>query len=173
MNNPTCRRLLIGLATVAAVAVRGLGEQLGATGEVKIRPSGDPAGVGATIGLVLPNQLPLTLPGLPPLNLTPISLDEINSTFDALRYPTTCPQTPAKLSALVDSYADPTVHTVAAPLVVTGCASLPYAPAFKLSAARDSADRQVRLATTITQTAAEAPSRSIALSFPVATLAPT
>jgi hypothetical protein len=53
---------------LAGLAVIGLGEQLGATGDIKIRPSGDPAGVGVTIGLVLPNQLPLTLPNLPPVN---------------------------------------------------------------------------------------------------------
>jgi hypothetical protein len=157
---------------LAGLAVIGLGEQLGATGAIQIRPSGDPAGVGVTINLVLPNQLPLTLPGLPPLNLTQISLDEIQSTFNGLRYPTTCPATPARLSVAVDSYADHTVHSVSAPLSVTGCASLPYAPAFKASAVRDSGDRQVKLDTAITQAANQAPSRSIALALPSATLAP-
>jgi hypothetical protein len=157
---------------LAGLAVMGLGEQLGATGDVKIRPSGDPAGVGVTIGLVLPNQLPLTLPGLPTLNLTQISLDEISSTFDGLRYPTTCPRTPANLSVTVDSYADRTVHAVAAPLSVTGCSLLPYAPTFKATAARDSGDRQVKLRTVVTQTPDQAPSRSITLAFPTATLAP-
>jgi hypothetical protein len=157
---------------LAGLAVLGLGEQLGATGDVKIRPSGDPAGVGVTISLVLPNQLPLTLPGLPTLNLTQISLDEIKSTFDGLRYPTTCPRTPANLSVTVDSYGDRTVHTVAAPLSVTGCSLLPYAPTFKATASRDSGDRQVKLKTVVTQTPEQAPSRSITLAFPTATLAP-
>jgi hypothetical protein len=157
---------------LAGLAVIGLGEQLGATGDVKIRPSGDPAGVGVTISLVLPNQLPLTLPGLPQLNLTQISLDEIKSTFDGLRYPATCPRTPANLSVTLDSYSDRTVHTAAAPLSVTGCNLLPYAPTFKATAARDSGDRQVKLKTVVTQTPDEAPSRSITLAFPTATLAP-
>jgi hypothetical protein len=157
---------------LAGLAVIGLGEQLGSTGAIKIRPSGDPAGVGVSIDLVLPNQLPLSLPGLPPLNLTQISLNEIKSTFDALRYPTTCPRTPAKLDVAVDSYADSAAHSVGAPLPVTGCASLPYAPAFKATATRDRTDRQVKLATTVTQTANEAPSRSIVLALPAATLAP-
>jgi hypothetical protein len=157
---------------LAGLAVTGLGEQLGATGDVKIRPSGDPAGVGVTISLALPNQLPLSLPGLPTVNLTQISLDEIKSTFNGLRYPTTCPQTPANLRVTVDSYADPTVHSAAAPLSVTGCTLLPYAPAFKASATRDSGDRQVKLKTAITQTPNQAPSRSITLAFPTATLAP-
>ena len=158
---------------LAGLAVTGLGEQLGATGPIKIRPSGDPAGVGVTIDLVLPNQLPLTLSGLPPVNLTQISLDEISNTFDALRYPTTCPQTPAKLTVSVDSYADPaTTHSVAAPLSVTGCAQLPYAPAFKATAVRDTGDRQVKLDTAITQAPNQAPSRAITLTFPSATLVP-
>jgi hypothetical protein len=157
---------------LAGLAVTGLGEQLGATGDVKVRPSGDPAGVGVTISLALPNQLPLTLPGLPTLNLTQISLDEIKSTFNSLRYPATCPQTPANLRVAADSYADASVHTAAAPLSVTGCARLPYAPSFRASAARDSGDRQVKLKTAITQTRDQAPSRSITLAFPTATLAP-
>lgn len=157
---------------LAGLAVIGLGEQLGATGAIKIRPTGDPAGVGVSIDLVLPDQLPLTLPNLPPVNLTQISLDEINSTFDGLRYPTTCPQTPAKLNVSVDSYSDTATHTAAAPLSVTGCASLPYAPSFKATAIRDTSDRQVMLDTTVTQAANEAPSRAITLTFPSATLAP-
>ena len=161
-----------GPGDLAGLAVVGLGEQLGATGAIRVRPSGDPSGVGVTIDLVLPNQLPLTLPGLPPLNLTQISLGEIKSTFDSLRYPTTCPPTAARLGVAVDSYADPTTHSVSAPLKVTGCGLLPYAPAFKATAARDTADRQVKLVTAITQTRIEAPSRSISLTFPAATLAP-
>jgi hypothetical protein len=157
---------------LAGLAVMGLGEQLGATGAVEVRPSGDPAGVGVTISLVLPNQLPLSLPGLPPLNLTQISLDEIKSTFSALRYPATCPRPAANLKVDVDSYADPTTHQIAAPLTVTGCAQLPYAPAFKATGVRDSGDRQVKLDTVVTQTADQAPSRSIALTLPSATLAP-
>jgi hypothetical protein len=157
---------------LAGLAVMGLGEQLGATGAIDVRPSGDPAGVGVTISLVLPNQLPLTLPGLPPVNLTQISLDEINSTFDSLRYPATCPATPANLRVDVDSYADPTAHSVGAPLAVTHCDQLAYAPAFNATVVRDATDRQVTLDTAVTQTASEAPSRSVALTFPPATLAP-
>jgi hypothetical protein len=157
---------------LAGLAVMGLGEQLGATGAVEVRPSGDPAGVGVTIRLVLPNQLPLSLPGLPPLNLTQISLDEIESTFDALRYPATCPRPAANLKVAVDSYADSTAHQVAAPLTVTGCSLLPYAPAFKATGVRDGGDRQVKLDTVVTQTADQAPNRSIALTLPSATLAP-
>jgi hypothetical protein len=157
---------------LAGLAVEGLGEQIGSTGGIRIRPSGDPGGVGVTLSLVLPDQLPLTLPLVGQVNAAQISLTEINSTFDGLRYPTTCPSTPATVTAAVDSYSDPAVHALAAPLRVTGCAALPFSPAFKVSATRDSADRQVKLVTTITQRAVEAPARSVSLAFPTATLAP-
>ncbi len=147
---------------LAGLAVNSNGTQIGTTGDVKVRPSGDPAGVGVTISLTLPNSL----------SGTPISIAEINSTFDALRYPTTCPATPQNLSATVNSYNDATLHAVAAPLSVTGCSALPYAPAFKVTAARDQADRQVSLSTTLTQSAAEAPSQSVVLAFPSPTLVP-
>jgi hypothetical protein len=146
---------------LAGLAVNSNGTQIGTTGDVRVRPSGDPAGVGVTISLTLPNSL----------SGIPISISEINSTFDALRYPTACPATPQRLSATVD-YNDSTVQTTTAPLSVTGCSGLAYAPAFKVTAVRDSADRQVSLSTTLTQSAAEAPSQSVALAFPSPTLVP-
>ncbi len=157
---------------LAGLAVEGLGQQLGSTGEIKVRPTGDPAGVGVTLKLVLPDQLPLTLPLVGTINAAQISVTEINSTFDRLRYPATCPATPAQLDASVDSYSDPTVHTVSSPLSVAGCSSLPYAPAFSVTAARDSGDSQVKLTTEVTQGAREAPSRTVSLAFPTTVLVP-
>src|SRR6185312_5216131 len=156
---------LAGLAVIGTVVA--VNEQLGSTGDVRVRPTGDPHGVGVTIGLTLPDTLPgLTLPGVT------LPAPEINSTFHRLRYPATCPSTPARVTASVDSYGDSTLHSLSAPLSVTGCSSLTYSPAFKVTATRDSGDRQVRLATTVTQGATEAPSRSVSLAFPTATLAP-
>lgn len=157
---------------LAGLAVEGLGEQIGSTGAIRLRPTGDPSGVGLSIDLVLPDQLPLTLPIVGKINAAQISLTEIQSTFDGLRYPATCPATPATLGASVDSYGDATTHTVTAPLSVTGCLSLSYSPNFSLSAARDSGDRQVRLTTEVTQSAVQSPTRSLSLAFPSSTLAP-
>ena len=157
---------------LAGLAVEGLGEQIGPTGDIKVRPSGDPDGVGVTISLALPDQLPLTLPIIGEVPTASISLTEINSTFDSLRYPATCPSTPARVSVTADSYADATIRGAAAPLPVTGCSALAYDPAFRVRATRDSGDRQVTLGTTVTQTATQAPSRSITLAFPSGTLAP-
>ena len=115
---------------------------------------------GVTIQFLLPN----TLFG------TPISIHEINSTFDGLRYPATCPATPQSFTVSADSYGDATVHTVSAPLAVTGCSSLTYSPAFAVTVTRDSADNKVKVVTQVTQSATEAPSRSVALALPDAQL---
>ncbi|HWD73717.1 MAG TPA: hypothetical protein VG371_01175 [Solirubrobacteraceae bacterium] len=151
-----------GPGDLAGLAVNSNGTQIGSTADVRVRPSGDPAGVGVTIAFVLPNAL----------YGVPISITEINSTFDGLRYPATCPSTPQSFSIAVNSYNDATVHTAAAPLSVTGCSSLPFSPSFAVVATRDSTDKQVKLTTDITQSAAESPSRSVALGLPVAVLPP-
>jgi hypothetical protein len=147
---------------LAGLAVNSNGTQIGSTADIRVRPSGDPDGVGVTISFVLPNNL----------YSVPISLSEIKSTFDGLRYPTTCPTTPQSFSVAVNSYADPTGHTIAAPLAVTGCNALPFSPAFHVSATRDSADKGVRVTTDITQAANESPSRSVTLTLPVSVLPP-
>ena len=81
---------------LAGLAVEGLAEQIGPTGDIKVRPSGDPNGVGVTINLALPDQLRSPLPIIGEVPTAFISLTEINSTFDSLRYPATCPSTPAQ-----------------------------------------------------------------------------
>ena len=148
-----------------------LNEQLGSTGTVDIRPSGSQAGVGATINLTLPDTLTLTLPVLGTVNAAPISVTSIQSTLDNLRYPSTCPSSPAAFGVTSTSYADASPRTVSAPLSVTGCSSLAYSPAYSLSATKDSGDDHVALTTSITQGATQAPSSSIALSFPTSVFA--
>ncbi len=156
------------LAGLAVVSSGGLvvpaGTQIGSTAGIKVRPSGDPHGVGVTINLVLPDSQ--SIEGLP----TPISITEINSTFDGLRYPTTCPSTPARLSVSVNSYSDPTMQTVSQPLDVTGCSKLKYSPKLAIKVAKDSADRGVTVTAGVTQAADEAPSKSLTLGFAGATL---
>jgi hypothetical protein len=149
-----------------------LGEQLGATGDVDIRPSGDPDGVGATIKLVLPDTLTLTLPIIGKVNAAQISITQIASTFDGLRYPTTCPSTAGNLTSTVNSYDNSSLQTLSQPLSVTGCSALSYNPAFSVSVKKDSSDKGVALTTNVTETAAMAPSQSVGLSFPTAVLGP-
>ena len=139
------------------------GDQIGATDAISIRPTGNPDGVGVTLSLVLPN----TLDG------TSISVTEIDSTFSAVRFPATCPATPASITESANSYANPTVESASTPLAVTGCAALPYSPTYALAATRDSTDKQVKLTTTITQAANESPNASVSLAFPLAVLTPS
>jgi hypothetical protein len=148
---------------LAGLAVNSNGTQVGSTADIKVRPSGDPNGVGVTIQFVLPNSL----------DGVPISIHEISSTFDGLRYPTTCPSTAQTFSVAADSYSDPTVKSASAPLPVTGCSGLPYSPTFAVTATRDSNDQQVTVITNVTQSASEAPSRSVALALPFAQLRPS
>jgi hypothetical protein len=145
---------------LAGLAVNSGGTQIGATAGISVRPSGDPNGVGVTINFVLPNTL----------NGAPIDITEINSTFDRLRYPTTCPSTAARVQVNVDSYSDTTVHNLSAPLSVTGCSSLPYAPKATVTAVKDSGDRVVAITTGVTQAANESPTKNLSLSFPDAAL---
>ncbi len=148
---------------LAGLAVASSGTEIGTVAPIVIRPSSDPDGVGATIDLVLPN----TLDGLP------IAITEIDSTFDGLRFPTTCPSTPAQLTVSADSYADPTVKSTALPLPVTGCSSLTYAPKYSLTVARDAGDRVVNVSTTITQSATESPNATVMLAFPSNVISPS
>jgi hypothetical protein len=140
---------------------------LGAPAAVLLRGAGDPAGLGLDIAFT---NIPDTYPVLGVS--TSISVTEINGTFDGLRFPASCPATPATLSVSGSSYADATVRTASAPLTVTGCSSLPFSPGFKVAVARDSADKQVQLTTDITQAAGQATPRSVQLSLPAKVLGP-
>ncbi|HEX5193263.1 MAG TPA: hypothetical protein VFW09_10700 [Solirubrobacteraceae bacterium] len=141
---------------LAGLAVASNGDQIGTTAAITIRPSGNPAGVGATIHFVLPNTL----------DNIPLEIQEISSTFNGLRFPTSCPATPAQLTVSVDSYADATVKTAATPVPVTGCSALAFSPKYSINVARDASDKNVRVTTQITQAATESPSSAVTLGFP-------
>jgi hypothetical protein len=140
---------------------------LGAPAAVFLRGAGDPAGLGLDIAFT---DIPDTYPVLGVS--TSISVTEINGTFDGLRFPASCPATPANLSVSGSSYADAAVRTAGAPLTVTGCSSLPFSPGFKVAVVRDSADKQVQLMTDITQAAGQATPKSVQLSLPAKVLGP-
>jgi hypothetical protein len=148
---------------LAGLAVASGGDQIGTTAPIVIRPSGSPDGVGVTIDLLLPN----TLYGIP------LQITAINSTFTGLRFPTTCPSTPAEVTISADSYDDATVKGAQTPLPVAGCSSLAYAPKYSLTVARDASDKVVKVTTQITQGATESPNSSITLAFPSNVVAPS
>jgi hypothetical protein len=142
-------------------------QPLGSPASVSLRPSDE----GLNIAFAgLPSTYPLNVFGLG-LGTVPISVSEINGTFDKLRFPSTCPSTAARVTVSANSH-DAGVTETSRPLAVTGCGSAPYSPSFDLSATRDADDKQVRLTTTISQAADELTSRSTALAFPSKVLAP-
>ncbi len=150
---------LAGLAVAT-----GAGDQIGVTDGISIRPSGSADGVGVTLDLTLPNSL----------DGAPIDVSEIDSTFTGIRYPATCPSTPASVTLSANSYGAPsTTQSASAPLPVSGCGSLAYDPQYTLTAARDANDKVVKLTTTITQTATESPNAGVTLAFPYDSLSPS
>jgi hypothetical protein len=157
---------LAGLAVSVKAPPSSQYTALGTPAAVVLRGSGDPAGQGLNISFTnIPDTFPV-------LNVsTSISVDEINGTFNGLRFPASCPATPASFSVTTSSYGAPTtVDTASAPLTITGCASLPFAPVFKLTAARDSTDHQVKIVTDISQGAGQATPSSVKLTLPTSVL---
>jgi hypothetical protein len=137
------------------------GSPLGSPADITVRPGSSPDGVGLDIAF---HDIPDTYLGVP------IQVTSLDSTFDGLRYPSRCPATPATVQVSTDSYESAATATAGAPLSVTGCAHVPYAPRYTLSATEDSGDEGVTITTKITQAAGEATSSEISLGFPVASL---
>lgn len=92
-------------------------------------------------------------------------ITESNITFTDLRLPTSCPSPAANATMTAVSQSGVSV-TATAPLTVTGCSGLPYAPRLALSEAKDAKDQGAALGLDITQTANEAASRTIVLKLP-------
>lgn len=158
-------------ADLAGVAIYtdNTATQLGKTGDVALRPSGDPAGVGIDITFKgIPNSVSF---GGPPLTL---SVTELKTTISAIRMPDSCPSPPANFTVKADSYADSTAKTTSAPLQVTGCSSLKLTPTFKVTAIRDAIDPGVKVTTDLKQPAApdQATNRKVVLTLPPLVLAP-
>ncbi|HXD66372.1 MAG TPA: hypothetical protein VNV17_17255 [Solirubrobacteraceae bacterium] len=159
---PASQADLAGLA-VLVTAPGGQPTQLGTPAAVTIRRPADPDGVGLDIAFA---NIPNTFDGLP------LQLHEINSTFNGLRFPDTCPAAPVSVTVTADSYDTATPTTGAAPLTVTGCGAEPYAPGLSVSVTEDAHDSGVTVTTDVTQTADQAPSRSVSLAFPGNALLP-
>jgi hypothetical protein len=93
------------------------------------------------------------------------TVTESNVSFTDLRLPTSCPSPPANVTMTAVSQAGVSA-TATAPLVVTGCSGLSYAPTLAVSEAKDAKDDGATLGFDITQAANEAASQTIALKLP-------
>ena len=162
---PPRRSDLAGIANY----LNNTSSQLGSTGDVSVRPSGDPAGVGVDIGFKnIPNSISF---GGPPLKL---SVKKLQTTISRLRMPTRCPSPTVNYTVTANSYSDSTLKTTSAPLDVTGCSALKITPSFTVSAVRDPLDLGVRVATELKQpaTANQATSSKVVLTLPPTVLSP-
>lgn len=90
---------------------------------------------------------------------------ETNFTFTDLRLPSSCPSPGANVTMTAVSQSGVSV-TATAPLTVTGCSGLPYAPTLAVSEAKDATDAGATLGLDITQAASEAASKTIMLKLP-------
>jgi hypothetical protein len=98
-------------------------------------------------------------------NLPDLSISGMNVSITDLRLPTSCPSPAANVTLSADSYMDPTVQSATAPLNVTGCSGLPYAPNLSAAIASDSSGNAA-LTLGITQAANESANKTIAVSLP-------
>ena len=152
------------LAGVAAfLTLLGSTSELGSPADVTVRPSGNADGVGLNMAFT---NMPDTYDGLP------ISVDQLDTSFGAMRLPASCPSPAANVTVSGDSYSDSTTRAASAPLAVGDCSALPYAPKFTVTATKDSTDGGVQVVTNIAQQADEASSRNVALTLPPAVLTP-
>jgi hypothetical protein len=152
------------LAGVAAfLTLLGSTSELGSPADVTVRPPGSANGVGLNMAFT---DMPDTYDGLP------ITVDQLDTSFSGMRLPASCPSPPANVTVSGDSYSDSTTKTASAPLSVTGCSALPYAPKFAVTAAKDSGDSGAKVVTKITQAANEATSRTVVLTLPPKVLTP-
>lgn len=152
-----------------AVYMDNTHQQLGGTGDVLVRPSGDPAGVGLNVVFTnLPDTISFGGPS------APISLKELQTTLTAVRLPDSCPSTAVNYTITADSYNDSTLKTATAPLNVTGCSNLTLTPTFTVTASKDSSDSGTAVTTDLKQPASadEATSSQVVLTLPTNVLGP-
>ena len=83
-----------------------------------------------------------------------------------LRLPTSCPSPSANVTLTADSQQSATPVDTTAPLAVTGCNTMPYAPKLTASITKDKHGNGATLVFGVTQAANEAASKSIVLKLP-------
>jgi hypothetical protein len=105
----------------------------------------------------------------------PISVQEIQASFSAMRLPTKCSGLP-QLGLSVTTY-DGANATASQPLTVTGCSNLALSPTFRVTAVKDATDNGVQVTTDLEQPQpASAPfqaaARTVVLTLPPTVLGP-
>jgi hypothetical protein len=99
-------------------------------------------------------------------NLPNLGISGMDVTLTNLRLPTSCPSPAANVTLTADSQLDPTSKSTTAPLTVTGCSTLPYAPTLAASVSRDTNDSGASVILSITQAATDSANKTIVLNLP-------
>lgn len=167
---------LASSSTSAACQI-GSGTVSAATGSVpatlylvKAPASSDVAGValstavGTLTGAVTLQTSPTVVLDLSFTNIPRLGITGLNISLSDLRLPTSCAAANVTLSA--DSYLSSTMESANAPLTVTGCAGLPYAPKFSAKVTKDSSNTGAKVVLTTTQAANESASKVIEFNIP-------
>jgi hypothetical protein len=123
-------------------------------------PTGPPVGSpgDVTVRTAAPVGLNIAFSGLPIASIT-----EINVSFTTLRMPSSCPSPADSMTMTAVSQQDATQKPTTAPLNVTGCSGLAYAPALTATVTKDARDSGGQLVLGITQAATESASKTITL----------
>ncbi|HUA71374.1 MAG TPA: hypothetical protein VMA96_09840 [Solirubrobacteraceae bacterium] len=159
----------VGSGTVTAGGMAGLPVSLYLVGAPK---AGDAAGLALVQGSTTLSVADVTVRSadgglnIAFSNLSADALTELNVSFTTLRLPTSCPSPAANVTLTADG--TPTT----APLNVTGCSSLGYAPSLSATITKDSKDTGGELALGITQAATEAANKTITFGLPVKVISP-
>jgi hypothetical protein len=95
---------------------------------------------------------------------------ELQLTLSGVRAPTSCPSPPASLGASASSSEVASAQTATAPLTITGCTSLAYAPTLAATVARDAGDAGAAFMATITGAAMESATKDIEVHVPASVL---
>ncbi len=159
--NPACQ---VGSGTVS---LAGGGTQSFTVDLVKPPNPADSAGLTTVVGTTPLSTSDVTLgaggAATVVSNLAP-GIAETNVSFTD-RLPTSCPSPAANVTMTAVSQSGVSV-TATAPLTVTGCNALPYAPMLAVSEAKDANETGATLGIDITQAASEAATRAIVLKLP-------
>ncbi len=136
---------------------------------VKAPSAGDVAGIALVQAGATLNTADVTLRSTPTTglniafsNLPDDDITELSLSFTTLRLPTSCPSPAATVTMTADSFQSAT-QTATAPLNVTGCTGLPYAPVLTASVTKDAKDQGGELNVGIAQGATESANQSITL----------
>jgi hypothetical protein len=140
---------------------------------VKAPNAGDVAGVALVLGSAPgapASTADVTLRSTPTVglniafsNVGTDAISEMNLSFTTLRLPSACPSPAANVTLTADSVQSTTAQSATAPLNVTGCSGLPYAPVLTAQVTKDAKDQGGQLNLGITQAADESANQTITL----------